>query len=136
MPCIRSRIVISRVVMLAALGLAVAPASAEEPAGRYSVLPSSDGFIRVDTATGAVSHCGKRDGAWYCDVLIEDRGLIERRLDALASQVAALTEQIAALAGRIEAPKPAPVAGPAAEQGFTDSLVRKLFVLVRGLKSA
>jgi hypothetical protein len=90
-----SRIIISRVVLLTALGLAAWPASAEEPAGRYSVLPSSDGFIRVDTATGAVSHCGKRDGAWYCDVLIEDRGLIERRLDALTSQVAALAQQIA-----------------------------------------
>jgi hypothetical protein len=132
-----SRIIISRVVILAALGLAVGPALAEEPAGRYSVLPSSDGFIRVDTATGAVSHCGKRDGAWYCDVLIEDRGLIERRLDALTSQVAALAQQIAALASRIEAPTPAaPVAKPAVEQGFTDSLMRKLFVLVRGLKSA
>jgi hypothetical protein len=129
--------ILARVVILAALGLVVGPAFAEEPAGRYSVLPSSDGFIRVDTATGAVSHCGKRDGAWYCDVLIEDRGLIERRLDALTSQVAALAQQIAALTTRIEAPKPAaPVAKPAAEQGFTDSLMHKLFVLVRGLKSA
>jgi len=126
-----------RIVILAGLGLAASPALAEEPAGRYSVLPSSDGFIRVDTATGAVSHCGKRDGAWYCDVLIEDRGLIERRLDALTSEVTALAGQIAALATRIEAPKPvAPVAKPVAEPGFTDSLMRKLFVLVRGLKSA
>jgi hypothetical protein len=131
----------SRIAILAALGLVAWPALAEEPAGRYSVLPSSDGFIRVDTATGAVSHCGKREGAWYCDVLIEDRGLIERRLDALTGQVAALSEQIAALATRIAEAKPAavaPVPTPAARapQGFTDTLMHKLFVLVRGLKSA
>lgn len=131
----------SRIALLAALVLAAGPALAEEPAGRYSVLPSSDGFIRVDTATGAVSHCGKRDGAWYCDVLIEDRGLIERRLDALTSQIAALSGQIATLAARMAEAKPAapqvpPPPATASEGGFTDTLMHRLFVLVRGLKSA
>ncbi|MBN8997671.1 MAG: hypothetical protein J0H63_15465 [Rhizobiales bacterium] len=135
----------SRIAILAAIGLAAWPAlAADEPAGRYSVLPSSDGFIRVDTATGAVSHCGKRDGAWYCDVLIEDRGLIERRLDALANEVAALGGRIDALTARLAAPAvpqppPAatPVPAPAAEAPatFPDALMHKLFVLVRQLKS-
>jgi hypothetical protein len=129
-------VVVSRIALFAVIGLVAWPALADEPAGRYSVLPSSDGFIRIDTATGAVSHCGKRDGAWYCDVLIEDRGLIERRLDALTSQVAALSGQIAALAARIEEPKP-PAPAPVAEtRDFPGTLMHKLFVLVRGLKAA
>lgn len=129
----------SRIAVLAILGLAAWPALAEGPAdaGRFSVLPSSDGFIRVDTVTGAVSHCGKREGAWYCDVLIEDRGLIERRLDALANQVAALAQQIEALSARIREPaNPQPQPAAEAPQGFPASLMQKLFVLVRGLKSA
>lgn len=130
----------SRIAILAVIGLAaVWPAFAEGPAdaGRFSVLPSSDGFIRVDTVTGAVSHCGKRDGAWYCDVLIEDRGLIERRLDALANQVAALSGRIDALAARLAPALQAPGPAPAAEAptGFPDALMHKLFVLVRQLKS-
>jgi hypothetical protein len=131
----------SRIAILAALGFLAWPALADEPAGRYSVLPSSDGFIRIDTATGAVSHCGKRDGAWYCDVLIEDRGLIERRLEALTGQVAALSEKIEALTARVSEPKPAApplvaTPAPAGEaQDFPGALMHKLFVLVRGLKS-
>ncbi len=130
-----------RIAVVAVLGLVAWPAAADDPQpdhGRYSVLPSSDGFIRIDTVTGAVSHCGKREGAWYCDVLIEDRGLMERRLDALTAQIAALADRIEKLAVRVE-PAPAPVVvtpAPAAAPGFTTTLMRKLFVLVKGMKTA
>jgi hypothetical protein len=129
-----------RIAVLAVLGFFAWPAAADDPppdAGRYSVLPSPDGFIRIDTATGAVSHCGKREGAWYCDVLIEDRGLMERRLDALTAQIASLADRIEKLAARIDRPPPpAVVPAPVEEPGFTATLMRKLFVLVKGLKTA
>ncbi len=128
-----------RIAILAVLGVLGWPAVADDAgpgSGRYSVLPSSDGFIRIDTVTGAVSHCGKRDGAWYCDVLIEDRGLMERRLDALTAQIATLAERIDRLSTRIDTLPPPVAQTPAEDPGFTAALMRKLFVLVKGLKTA
>ncbi len=82
------------------LGLLVASASAQQVGtGRYQVQPSVDGFIRLDTETGAVSHCARRDNVWRCDVLAADRSAIE----AVAAEVKALSDRLDALSARIDA---------------------------------
>ena len=38
----------------------------ENRAGRYTMHKTDSGFVRLDTETGAVSHCHKKDDAWRC----------------------------------------------------------------------
>ena len=47
----------------------VAPAEPE----RFTVAPEPDGFIRLDTRSGAIAQCRKVDGNWTCTPAIEDR---------------------------------------------------------------
>src|SRR4051794_32698283 len=75
-------------VILAALVLTGTAAGDEvKPGGRYAVQPSADGFIRLDTETGAVSHCGRREGVWFCEKLVEDQTALERRIAELATRL-------------------------------------------------
>jgi hypothetical protein len=126
-----------------------APAAGEDasaPSGRYQIAPDEDGFVRLDTRTGAMTHCGKREGAWRCDVLAEERSDLEQRLDALAGKVDALSAEVARLAGRlatVEAKAGASAApSPEAREedfdealSFAERLMRRFFELVRELKS-
>lgn len=93
-------------VILAGVFLVSAPVLAQEPApaaGRYQIAPDGDGFVRLDTETGAMSHCGKRDGVWHCDVIAEDRSEVDSRLEALDEEVAGLREKIDRLNDRLAA---------------------------------
>jgi hypothetical protein len=129
---------------------------ASAPSGRYQIAPDDDGFVRLDTRTGAMTHCGKREGAWRCDVLAEERSDLDRRLDALAGKVDALSAEVARLAGRLAtvearpgtstAPSPdarLPAAPPPETRAedfdealsFAERLMRRFFDLVRELKS-
>ncbi len=54
---------------LAALIIALSgPVAAREAgkSGRYTMHPADGGFIRLDTMTGAVSHCQKAEAKWSC----------------------------------------------------------------------
>lgn len=145
------------ILLLAFIALFAAPVVGEDapaPSSRYQIAPDEDGFVRLDTRTGAMTHCGKREGAWRCDVLAEERSDLEQRIDAIAGKVDALSAEVARLAGRlavIEAkPGNAPLPGaqlPAAPSpdareeefdealSFAERLMRRFFELVRELKS-
>jgi hypothetical protein len=120
---------------------AASPIAEEASPGRYAIEPSEDGgFIRLDTETGAVSHCGKRDGIWYCEGLAEDRSAI----DALAAEGRALRAKVEALSARLDAvvtDAPGVVALPpggdndiAEAEGFAEILMRRFFEMVREMK--
>ncbi len=48
-----------------------AVSAAEEPRqGRYTMHKSDDGFVRLDTQTGVMSLCRRRDQGWSCDAMI------------------------------------------------------------------
>lgn len=88
--------------MLAALALIAcfgAPACAEsggapDPAatenGRYAMTPAPDGFLRLDTRTGAVSLCRVENGAARCQAAAEERAALSNEIDRLARQNDAL----------------------------------------------
>jgi hypothetical protein len=80
-------------VGLAALTLTVLPAVAqsvaEPPAsenGRYAMTPTFDGFLRLDTRTGKVSHCVVKDGGARCTLAADER-------DAYDAEIAALKKE-------------------------------------------
>ena len=134
-------------IFLAGMLVFACAAGAEEEtkASRFAVEPSGDGFIRLDSQTGAVSHCGKRGDIWFCDPLTENESGLQHRLDVLSAKVDALTRQVAELAQRLAPAKPpgnatvsvAPSAPPAARpMSFSERLMRRFFALVREMKGA
>ena len=95
----RAARVMRQFLVLAAL-LAACPALADETAAngaRYAIQPSDDGFIRLDTQSGAVSHCAKTEGIWRCDTVADDKAALERKVEELSGEVEALTAELGRL---------------------------------------
>ncbi len=86
------------VTALIATGLVVmlAGSAGAEQAGRYVLQRAGDGFIRLDTQTGATAHCSLREKTWRCDSL--DGALaVHQELQRLAQENRRLKARIAAL---------------------------------------
>ena len=123
-----------RRIALLLVGVALAGTAAGDelkPGSRFAVQPSDDGFIRLDTRTGAVSHCGRRQGVWFCEKLVEDQTALEKRIDDLTARVDALSKEIDALAAHSAAAPPAQVMEPT---DFTTKLIRRFYALIRRMK--
>ncbi|MCB1496680.1 MAG: hypothetical protein KDJ86_12900 [Bauldia sp.] len=120
------------------LGLTMATGSAQEAGtGRYAVEPSVDGFIRLDTETGAMSHCTRRDGVWRCESLAGDEAAVEALTDevrALNQRVDELSERLTVLEGSGPAASAPPAARQVEEPGFAELLVERLIQLVRDIR--
>lgn len=136
-------------LILAPLLILAAPAMAEDTrpdAGRYAVQPSDDGFVRLDTKTGATSHCTRREGLWHCDTIAKDRDELEAKVAALAVEVAALSAELGRLRGELAETKAAldGATPPAARtpgdaeferaMTFAERLMRRFFDMVRELR--
>lgn len=112
----------ARIAIVAGIGLAgilAGDASSAEEApnpGRFSLSASGEGFIRLDTLTGAVSHCTRTDGVWRCvpaEAVEPAAGAREagqepaiearlRRLEAAVAAIPQLAAQINALGREVE----------------------------------
>jgi hypothetical protein len=125
----------SSAVILAGLVLTGTAVGDEiKPGGRYAVQPSDDGFVRLDTQTGAVSHCGRREGVWFCDKLVEDQTALEKRVEELAARLDVLAGKVDALAAgppAVAQPAPAPVVE---RTDFTTRLMHRFYALIRRMK--
>jgi hypothetical protein len=77
-------------------GLLAAPAVGEE-AGRYVLKDVEGGYLRLDTRTGALSHCRPRERQWLCESVADDRKVLQDEIAALESENAKLKERIAEL---------------------------------------
>lgn len=89
------RMIVVPVLILAMAGSAAAQSVVRE--GRYAIVPVEDGFLRLDTRTGAVSRCTGKIGRLACRVLPDERlayeaeiGRLEDRIDGLEDRVAVL----------------------------------------------
>ena len=62
--------------------------------GRYTLNKVADGFIRLDTQTGAVTLCSQRAVGWACQAAPEDRTTYESEIARLRSDNAALKQAL------------------------------------------
>ncbi|NNE22413.1 MAG: hypothetical protein HKN11_07355 [Rhizobiales bacterium] len=90
----------------------MAAASAAQHTGRYVLKQTSDGFLRLDTETGAVAHCLKRDSRWQCDSLsagaasqAPDIARLKLQNEELKDRVARLEEIVRSMTSRAGKPK-------------------------------
>ena len=77
--------------------------------GRYSMHKTDDGFIRLDTLTGAVSICLKTDADWSCRPMPDQARKLRSEIDSLRQRYNELTRRFAAAIGR---PPPPDVGQP------------------------
>ncbi len=132
------------ILLFALVAIAVPGVSAlsqEAPAARFLLTPGKDaGFTRLDTKTGAVSHCGQLDGVWSCEPF--DDSDLQDHLSALSADVARLSAEVDRLSARIDALGPAPEAvavqqpdqSDDEQPGFADAVLRRFLDLVREIK--
>jgi hypothetical protein len=63
--------------------------------GRYTFSQVSDGVLRLDTRTGEVSVCNKREMGWTCQVVPDDRAVLENEIARLEAENTTLRQQLA-----------------------------------------
>jgi hypothetical protein len=61
-------------LMILAVLLCVSSVSAAEIAGRYVLEKVEQGFVRLDSETGAMALCSAKSGIWECET-VKDQGL-------------------------------------------------------------
>jgi hypothetical protein len=79
-----------------ALPLAAAAAQAQN-AERYRLEKTEDGYVRMDTQTGAMSTCAQKDGQLVCRMAADERTAFQDEIDRLQDRVKGLDERVAKL---------------------------------------
>lgn len=84
---------------LATVVLAAAPVVAAQPlpdsaGGRYIFNQQADGFLRLDTQTGEVALCSRKEVGFACQAAPEDRAVLENEIARLRTENATLKKDI------------------------------------------
>ena len=147
-----------RAILFLAGGLLLSwPAVAEETApgpSRYQFVPDGDGFVRLDTETGAIANCGRFDGGWRCDAVAADDPEFDQRIVALKQQLAELIAELKDLGERLamleddgdptEKAPPVMRDKPSEEEeerefdetlSFAEQMMQRFFDMIRELKN-
>jgi len=89
-----------RITSLAAC-LALAPLLAvsahANDAERYRLEKSANGYVRLDTQTGAMSICEDKDGQLVCRMAADERTAFQDEIDRLQDKVKGLDERVSKL---------------------------------------
>lgn len=70
--------------------------ASEAGKARYTLMPMSGGFVRLDTLTGVVSHCEDKGSGWACYALPEEHAALDKEIGRLQAENGALKAQLAA----------------------------------------
>lgn len=60
---------------------------------RFTMTETDDGFLRLDTSNGQVSHCREKANGFACELAADERAAYE-------AEIAALSERLEALEGK------------------------------------
>lgn len=89
-------------------GEAYAQASPDTENGRFALSPVPDGFLRLDTRSGAVSIC-TNNGGWACRLVPDERSALDSEIGRLQSDNNRLKDELAqrdTVSGKTDAPLP------------------------------
>ena len=88
---------LQHILIPAALASFVAASAFSEETERYRLEKSANGYVRMDTQTGAMSICEERSGQLVCKMAADERAAFQDEVDRLQSSVKALDERVAKL---------------------------------------
>ncbi|RVD73132.1 MAG: hypothetical protein E5V62_03350 [Mesorhizobium sp.] len=91
------------ILIPAALFSLVAVSAFSEETDRYRLEKSANGYIRMDTQTGAMSICEERSGQLVCKMAADERAAFQDEVDKLQTSVKALDERVAKLENSLSA---------------------------------
>lgn len=90
--------------IIAVVALGVTGVASQEKQGRYVMSPTENGFVRLDTETGAMSVCAQRNGRWICELMEDEAQKLQNEITRLRAEVKRLEEQAAAGGAPSDAP--------------------------------
>lgn len=92
------------------IGGAAAQSLPDAERGRYALAPVTDGVIRLDTRTGAVSTCNNSGAGWACYAVPDERAALDAEIGRLQADNEKLKTELAArepaVTGKIDEPLP------------------------------
>ncbi|MDX8511059.1 hypothetical protein [Mesorhizobium captivum] len=88
---------LQHILIPAALCSLVAASANSEETDRYRLEKSANGYVRMDTQTGAMSVCEERSGQLVCKMAADERAALQDEIDRLQISVKALDERVAKL---------------------------------------
>jgi hypothetical protein len=68
--------------------------AAEESGGRYSMSPTEGGVVRLDTQTGAMALCSRKDDRWACEDMNDSQRALMSEIDKLKAENKSLKDQV------------------------------------------
>lgn len=80
---------------MAGLVPAIAAETPDTENGRYTLQPSGDGMIRLDTRTGTVSNCSNSAAGWACYAVPDERAALDAEIGRLQAENDKLKAQLA-----------------------------------------
>ena len=83
----------------AGLGFAAADSGPDAENGRYTLSQTADGFLRLDTRSGAVSTCSNNGNGWACYAVPDERKAMDDEVGRLQAENEKLKAQLAAREG-------------------------------------
>lgn len=72
--------------VLGGMGSAAAQLVPDSENGRYTLSPVTDGVIRLDTRTGAVSICNNSGAGWACYIVPDERAAMDAEIGRLQAE--------------------------------------------------
>ncbi len=68
-------------------GACRAGAAPDTENGRYTLSPTGDGVLRLDTRTGAVSTCNNSGAGWACYAVPDERAAMDAEIGRLQADI-------------------------------------------------
>ena len=94
---------LQHILIPAALVSLVAASAWSEEADRYRLEKSANGYVRLDTQTGAMSICEERTGQLVCKMAADERAAFQDEVDRLQSSMKAMDERVTKLENSLSA---------------------------------
>ena len=88
---------LQHVLIPAVLVSLVAASAYSEETDRYRLEKSTNGYVRMDTQTGAMSICEERSGQLVCKMAADERTAFQDEIDRLQTSMKAMDERITKL---------------------------------------